>query len=174
MNLSYKNITIRDATPTDAPCLAGWWNDGAVMAHAGFPNGLGISEDEIRDELKKDSDDARCLILLADNIPIGEMNYRKPSSRIAEIGIKICDPAYQEKGIGRMALSMLITALFDMNVEKIVLDTNLKNHRAQHVYEKIGFRRTYIHYNSWRNQLGELESSVDYALVRDDFHNFAV
>ena len=31
--------------------------------------------------------------------------------------------------------------------------------RAQHVYEKLGFRKTAVHYNSWKNQLGEMESS---------------
>jgi hypothetical protein len=37
MNLVFENITIREATLQDAGQLACWWNDGAVMAHAGFP-----------------------------------------------------------------------------------------------------------------------------------------
>ena len=43
--------------------------------------------------------------------------------------------------------------------------------RAQHVYEKLGFRKTAVHYNSWKNQLGEMESSVDYELTADEFCN---
>ena len=39
MDLQYEKLTIRDATPADAEQLTVWWNDGAVMAHAGFPNG---------------------------------------------------------------------------------------------------------------------------------------
>lgn len=41
MHIKYKNLTIRDAMAVDAEQLTAWWNDGAVMAHAGFPNGLG-------------------------------------------------------------------------------------------------------------------------------------
>ena len=41
MLLKYRNLTIRDAVVQDAEQLAQWWNDGRVMAHAGFPNGTG-------------------------------------------------------------------------------------------------------------------------------------
>ena len=41
ITLTKDNITIRSATLADAPLLNAWWNDGAVMAHAGFPQGLG-------------------------------------------------------------------------------------------------------------------------------------
>ena len=45
--IQYENLTIRQAEVADAKQLAAWWNDGAVMAHAGFPNGLGTTEEEI-------------------------------------------------------------------------------------------------------------------------------
>lgn len=41
MLLRFKNLTIRNAETADSDQLSLWWNDGAVMAHAGFPNGLG-------------------------------------------------------------------------------------------------------------------------------------
>lgn len=40
-------LTIRQAEAADARQLAAWWNDGAVMAHAGFPNGLGTTEEKV-------------------------------------------------------------------------------------------------------------------------------
>ena len=43
MKIQYENLTIRQAEAADAKQLAAWWNDGAVRAHAGFPNGLGYS-----------------------------------------------------------------------------------------------------------------------------------
>lgn len=43
-----------------------------------------------------------------------------------EIGIKICESDYQEKGIGRVVLSMLIEEMFRMGANVIFLDTNLK------------------------------------------------
>jgi len=56
-----------------------------------------------------------------------------------------------------------------MGYEKIVLDTNLKNKRAQHVYEKLGFRKTGTNINAWKDQIGELQSSVDYELLKEDY-----
>ena len=100
-----------------------------------------------------------------------EMSFYVFENHRYEIGIKICESDYQEKGIGRVVLSMLIEELFRMGANVIFLDTNLKNTRAQHVYEKLGFRKTAVHYNSWKNQLGEMESSVDYELTADEFCN---
>jgi len=167
MNLTYKNLTIRSANAEDAPLLAHWWNDGSVMAHAGFPNGLGITAGEVAADLGSSS-----LILLWDKIPIGEMNYRNAGTNDAEIGIKICEAGYQNRGIGKIALSLLIQELFSMGYTRIVLDTNLKNSRAQHVYESLGFRKLRVNMNSWQNQLGQWESSVDYELTPDRFQSY--
>ena len=104
--------------------------------------------------------------------PIGEMNWRDVGGA-AEIGIKICDSTMQERGLGRIALSLLCGELFRMGFPKIVLDTNLNNTRAQHVYEKLGFCKVAVRENSWRDQLGTLQSAVDYELYPENFHNFA-
>lgn len=175
MLLTYQEITIRNADSTDAPLLAAWWNDGTVMAHAGFPLGLGTTPEKVASELENDSDDTRRrLILLFQEIPIGEMCFRKVQQDTADIGIKICESSYRERGIGRIALSMLIGYLFDAGCNKIILDTNPKNSRARHVYEKLGFRQLRINMDSWQNQLGQWESTVDYELTRESFNNFAV
>lgn len=175
MYLRYNQITIRNAVEADAPQLAAWWNDGRVMAHAGFPLGLGTNPEKIITELSADSDDTRRRLILAFNeTPIGEMCYRNLGNGSADIGIKICEQTYQERGIGRIALSMLISHLFDNCYTKIVLDTNPKNTRARHVYEKLGFRQLRVNLNSWTNQLGQPESSVDYELTAANFTNFAV
>ena len=175
MRLSYGDILLRNAVAEDASQLAAWWNDGAVMAHAGFPNGIGITAEEIVHSLATDSDDTRRrLILEYANCPIGEMCCRNQGNGKNEIGIKICERTFQEKGIGRIALSMLIRHLFDCGYSTIVLDTDLENKRAQHVYEKLGFEKLRVNENSWKNQLGQWRSSVDYRLTEADFHNFAV
>lgn len=170
MLLTYKNLKIRNATWEDADLLCYWWNDGNVMAHAGFPNGLNTNAEKIIHELSTDSDDTyRRLIIEQDGLPIGEMSCRNKGDCIAEIGIKICEVEKQEKGNGALLLKMLITHLFANGYEKIVLDTNLNNTRAQHVYEKIGFKKIQVHYDSWQNQLGELQSFIDYELLKSQF-----
>lgn len=175
MLLKFESLTIRNAAVDDAEQLAIWWNDGAVMAHAGFPNGTGQTSKDISDSIKKDSDDThRRLIIEFGQSPIGEMNYRNKGEGTVEIGIKICDFSLHDKGLGKKLLSMLISSLFnDLGYKKIVLDTNLNNKRAQHVYEQLGFRKLSVRENSWKNQLGELQSSVDYEIYQDDFINYA-
>jgi len=175
MLLQKGNILIRNAEAEDAVILAEWWNDGAVMAHAGFPNGTGQTADEIARSLEKDTDETRRrLIIEIDGTPAGEMDYRNVGNSTAEMGIKICDFSKQEKGHGRRVLSMLIASLFeDLGYEKIVLDTNLNNTRAQHVYEILGFRKLRVNENSWKNQLGELQSQVEYEMAQADFINYA-
>ena len=173
MLIQKNNLTIRNATADDAAILGKWWRDGKVMAHAGFPNGLSITNEEIAVQLSGDTDELhRRLIIEATNVPIGEMNYRNKCNGIAEIGIKICDFEKQEKGYGTQLLKMLICALFDkFGYSKIILDTNLNNPRAQHVYEKLGFHKLRVNVDSWENQLGELQSSIDYEMTQEDFVN---
>ncbi len=174
MDISKNDIRIRNAGAADCEQLAAWWNDGKIMAHAGFPNGLGTTPEHIREEIADDTDDTkRRLIIEYKGTPIGEMSYYNLGSHVAEMGIKICNTDYQEKGLGRTILSMLIAELFQRGYEKIVLDTNLKNVRAQHVYEMLGFRKLRVNIDSWEDQLGELQSSVDYELVPGDFQNYS-
>ena len=170
MDIIKGRFRIRNATSQDAKQLKEWWNDGKVMAHAGFPNGLGISEREIVESLEKDNVFHRRLIIELDNNPIGEMSYHTPEEKTAEIGIKICDANQQNNGYGTEYLKMLMKYIFiSMEYDKIILDTNLQNERAQYVYKRLGFRKTGIHIDSWQDQLGRLQSSVDYELTRDEF-----
>jgi RimJ/RimL family protein N-acetyltransferase len=174
MNIKHKNLFIRNAEAADAEQLCAWWNDGSVMAHAGFPNGLGCTPQEIRESLAKDSDaTGRRHIIELDGKPIGEMSYRNMKDAVgtAEPGIKICNASKREKGYGTKLLTMFIDALFRYyDYEKIVLSTNLKNERAQHVYErKLGFRRDRIEKDSWRDQLGELQSFVYFEMTKTEW-----
>ena len=167
MHIKYDSLTIRDAVAADAAQLTAWWNDGAVMAHAGFPNGLGTTVEKVIAGLRDDR-----LVLEEDGRLIGEACYRIVGEGITEIGIKICETDCQNRGLGRIILSMLISWLFEQGFEKIVLDTNLTNLRAQHVYESLGFRKLRINYDSWTDQLGNKQSAVAYELTEDSFVDF--
>ena len=167
MNLKYKNLTIRDAVMADAAQLTAWWNDGAVMAHAGFPNGLGTTIEKVLAGLGNGR-----LVLEENGRLIGEACYREVGEVVAEIGIKICETDCQNRGLGRIILSMLISWLFEQGFEKIVLDTNLTNLRAQHVYESLGFQKLRVNIDSWTDQLGNKQSAVDYELTEDNFIDY--
>lgn len=165
--IRFHNLLIRQAEAADASQLAAWWNDGAVMAHAGFPNGLGITEEEVAAGLGEGS-----LIIEEGKRRIGECNFRDAGQGAAEIGIKICEPDCQDRGVGRIVLSMLIGWLFRRGYVKIVLDTNLSNKRAQHVYECLGFQRLRTNLDAWTDQMGRKQSSVDYELTENCFVDY--
>lgn len=172
MNINYNNILIRNAIESDAKQLETWWNDGSVMAHAGFPDGVHTNAERIRKQIENYTYKKRTLIIEYKDIPIGEMNYEMSDDKKCEIGIKICESDYQERGIGRVVLSLFIEELFSMSANLIFLTTNLKNKRAQHVYEKLGFKVREIQYDSWKDQRGELQSTVFYDLTRENFVSY--
>ena len=173
MKIIYKDILIRNAIETDAAQLRAWWNDGSVMAHAGFPNGVNTNEERIKEQIKNYTDAHRVLMIEYKGKAIGEMNYEfSDDGDRCEIGIKICDSSYQEKGLGRVILTLFIEELFKMGAKTIFLTTNLNNKRAQHVYEKLGFKKVRIDYDSWTNQLGEKQSIVNYELKEDELISF--
>jgi len=174
MYLEHGKIVIRTALPEDAVQLCLWWNDGSVMAHAGFPMGLGTTvEKEARTlSLQRDEISRRHMIEY-DGRPIGEMNYRNKGEGAAEIGIKICEASMQNRGLGKIILTMFIKGLFDqLGYKKVILDTNTNNLRAQHVYEQLGFRKLRVNVDSWVDQLGRKQSSVDYELLPEDLTEF--
>ena len=71
MNIKYHQLCIRNAEKRDCEQLAAWWNDGTVMDHAGFPNGLGTSAAEIKKQIADDRDETRRrLIIEYNNVPI--------------------------------------------------------------------------------------------------------
>lgn len=187
MKLEQGKLCIKNAEKEDCKQLVSWWNDGAVMAHAGFPNGLGTSEEKVQKQIAADNDDTRRhLVIWYDGNRIGEMSYSNLGdsleetgedtieNRTADIGIKICNPAFQEKGLGKIVLSMLIRELFSRGYTKIVLDTNLKNKRAQHVYERLGFQKVNVRMDAWTDQVGEKQSVIDYELTTEHFVDFAL
>lgn len=174
MELQYENVRIRNAAVTDAPLLAKWWNDGAVMAHAGFPNGIGTTPEKVAKQIREESDTTlRRYIILLDEVRIGELVHRQINPRVCDIGIKICDASKQNRGYGKIILSLFLSGLFDcLGYERIQLDTDLENTRAQHVYESLGFQKLGVNKDSWVDQQGRSRSSVDYCLTRDTFRSY--
>ncbi|MDR0525213.1 MAG: GNAT family N-acetyltransferase [Spirochaetaceae bacterium] len=157
MKLRQDNLLIRYTTKKDAEILCKWWNDGKIMAHAGFPDGINTTIEKIENQISEETNETtRRFIIEINKEPSGEMNYRNKGNSIAEMGIKICDFDKQEKGHGTKLLRMFIKYLFnELNYNKIILDTKLNNKRAQHVYEKIGFIKT-----------GMDENAIYYELIK--------
>lgn len=172
MILDYGKISIRDVSLEDAKQLWKWWNDGRIMAHAGFPNGINITLESVVNQITNPNKHEFRHLILYNQRSIGEMVYRKLTVKTCQIGIKICDFSMQNKGIGKIVLSLFINALFEKyQYEKIILDTDLNNKRAQHVYEQLGFKKISTN-NTWIDQVGNIRIIVDYELKRNKFISY--
>lgn len=180
MRIEKDKIVIRSVTLDDAILLNEWWNDGKVMEHAGFPNGLGQSLDDIIENIKSSEGKLSQLCMIEiEGRPIGELNYSIKGDGAAYPGWKICDFAYHNRGYGPKIITMLLEFLFTNEyinskfpIDKIIWDTMVENKRAQYVYEhKIKARKIGIKENSWQDQLGNWRSSVDYEINREEFLN---
>ena len=75
--IQYENLTIRQAKASDAKQLTAWWNDGAVMAHAGFPKGLGTTEEKVIEGLTQESESAGSFHRRAKKSPSDVDRHRK-------------------------------------------------------------------------------------------------
>ncbi len=170
MKLWFSQGCVRPANEMDAKQLAKWWQDGRVMAHAGFPKGLHTNIEKLASQLKTQTNQQFIWIIEnSQGDAIGEMNH-KINQKSAMIGIKICDFSHQEKGIGTAALKALIDYLFTrFALHQITLDTMIENMRARHVYQKLYFKEQTIKKDCWTDQLGQLRTAVVYQLTRSDY-----
>ena len=177
MNIIFENIKIREAEISDAKILTNWWNDGKVMAHAGFPRGLETNLKKVEEQIKSYEDKLSKLCMIEiDTIPVGEMYY-KIEDGFVEVGWKICEENFQNKGYGTKIINKTCEFLFNdkkinglVNVEKINWETLLSNKRAQKVYEdKIHAIRVKVEKDYWKDQNGELQSVVVYEMPRERF-----
>ena len=165
------SLSIRNAVADDASIVCGWWNDGRVMEHAGFPEGLKTTEEKVIRQIGRTNADGALLILMHEDLAIGEMHFSIVGNGTADVGIKVCDPRYQNKGFGSTYLSMLFHYLFgELGFKKIILGTTPENTRARHVYEKLGFELLEIKENSWKDQTGAFRASVHYELTAEAFN----
>lgn len=176
MNINQGPITIRSAQKADAAQLLAWWNDGAVMAHAGFPRGLGLSLEDVQQQIAaREGKLSQLCIIQINGKPVGELSFRIGQNE-ANPGWKICDASYQNRGFGRQIIQMTFAYLFldqalnqAMPIKRLFWDTNLNNQRAQHVYESLGATRLRVVENAFTDQLGQQQSAVEYELTREAF-----
>lgn len=178
-----KNIIIRQYELEDEKYIYKWWNDGKVMAHAGFYSGLMKSREAIKldilQEVQKNElypKSKRFMICKKESlIPIGGLCYNDWDSKNqkCEIGIKICDIAEQGKGYGEDALHNFLKYLFrHLNLNKIELTAMKDNNKAQNLYKKLGFKEIgIIREGYFDSRYGKFVDVVYMDLLKKDFKN---
>lgn len=176
-----ENIQFRNATTDDAHLLLSWWNDGRIMGDVGFPNGLGLSLEDVYDSLSLRTDFNSQLIIEIDGKPVGEMHLGidLDNPEIAYPGWKICELEYQNKGYGTQAINLCLDYLFTdeviqgkYQIKRVEINVLYENTRAHHVYEhKVGMNVVSHHKNTWKDPQGTWRDSISYSISKEDHLN---
>ncbi|WP_420643423.1 GNAT family N-acetyltransferase [Candidatus Leptofilum sp.] len=95
-------LTVRKATVADAGMFYALWSDPAVMTYVGFPNGLGMTQQEIEGKLQNQGEGVYgrllTIILCKTGEPIGECYMTWPNQAgIAETDVKLLPTFWGQK-----------------------------------------------------------------------------
>lgn len=137
-------INIIPTQKSDLKNIQSLWNDGDVMKYVGFPNGLGITIDQLEkwlDRLNASSYSKHFSIYDDELGYVGETFFSMDiHNDIAALDIKLFKKA-RGKGIAYQALYFCIDEVFQLGlVSKVYVDPNLENKKALSLYERLGFQ----------------------------------
>lgn len=143
MTIRTARLRIRLANDSDIVFVAALWNHPAIMAHAGYPEGLGITPEAVRKKLPRHNESLLDSILVVEQentgIPIGQAMMQSPD----ETGGSITDikllPEYQRRGFGSEIKRAMISFLFENTACSHVEATpNLDNISSIRMQESVG------------------------------------
>ena len=119
-------LIIRRGDPNDVEFIRELWNDPLVMKYVGFPEGLGMSREEVADRFSAETGelfDRILIITMKDGIRIGNTKIGRINEKgITETDMKII-PAYWGKGYGKEAKKGLCDFIFTHTDAEIVQAT---------------------------------------------------
>ena len=73
---------------------------------------------------------------------IGSIWLEGKDIRLVKLGVFIADPAYRDKGIGKLAIQQMITIAESDGIHVIALNVRTENERAVKAYTACGFKIT--------------------------------
>jgi len=136
-------IILRKLTSKDTALFYAWWND-QELRRLTSDSSEQMSKQEVEDKiaqhlLNKDYFD---FIVEADQKPVGHLLIKEEKSEFV-FYIAISEKDYWNKGIGTEATRLACKWFFENfpQEESLLLEVHDSNHRAIHVYEKIGFEK---------------------------------
>jgi RimJ/RimL family protein N-acetyltransferase len=169
-----RRVYLRPIEPSDAALVQRWYEDARVADLMGdLPISLANRERRYADAVTTDGDDVFrfAICLLADDEMVGRVDLFDIDkvNGSCMLGITIGDPARWGQGLGSDALNALVDFAFgQLRMERVQLDTERANHRAQTAYRKAGFVEEGVFRHAWW-QDGRWKDDVRMALLRHDW-----
>ena len=141
------DLFLKEAEASDAECLLDFFK--AVATESDFmtlaPEGLGMTKQELEifAETQAQTDNQLCLLLYLGEDLVGVLNIAADQNRalrhIGDVFI-VVRKAYWNKGLGRILLEEGIAWAEGTNLlRKLDLSVQVRNERAIHLYQTLGF-----------------------------------
>jgi RimJ/RimL family protein N-acetyltransferase len=169
-----ERVYLRPLEPGDAELIHHWFEDARVHTLMGdLPRSLAWRRQSAEEAAKDDGRDVFRFIIcqLVDDRPIGRTDLFEidRTNGSAALGITIGEPALWGRGLGTDAVNALVDLAFgQLRMERVWLDTDADNARAQAAYTKAGFSREGILRHAWF-QDGHWSDDIRMSLLRDEW-----
>jgi RimJ/RimL family protein N-acetyltransferase len=169
-----ERVYLRPLEPDDAELVHRWYEDTRVQTLMGdMPMSLARRRQRYEDAVKADGDDVFRFVIcrLEDDTPVGRtdlFDLDRANGSVA-FGITIGDPALWSQGLGSDAVNALVDFAFgQLRMERVWLDTDEANTRAQAAYAKAGFVAEGRLRHAWF-QDGGWTDDIRMSLLRDEW-----
>lgn len=169
-----EHVYLRPLEPEDADLVSHWYSDDRVRKLLGDPP-MSYAARRARYEaaLREDGDSVvRFLICrLDDDTPIGRADLFDIDRTNGHLtfGIAIGDPQLWGRGLGTDAVNAIVDYAFgELRMERVMLDTDADNLRAQAAYRKAGFVLEGRRRHHWFGD-GGYGDDVLMAILRDEW-----
>jgi ribosomal-protein-alanine N-acetyltransferase len=169
-----ERVYLRPLEPDDADLVSDWYEDDRVRRLMGDPPmSRARRRARYEDAVKSDGDGVFRFIIcdLADDAALGRLDVfdidRENGS--CAFGITLGDPARWGQGLGTDAVNAVVDFAFgELRMERVWLDTDADNARAQAAYRKAGFVEEGRLRHAWF-QDGVFTDDIRMAILREEW-----
>lgn len=166
-------ISIRKFEKKDIPNKIEWINNPKNNVYLHYDIPLNIRDTEKWHEKNKFRTDRYDAVIEVDGIPVGLIGLLSidTKNKKAEYYITIGEQEYIGKGIAKKASIILLKYAFsDLKLNRVYLYTEIENHTAIMLYERIGFKREGFIKNDLLSK-GRFVDRYIYGITKADFYN---
>ncbi len=138
-----ERVIIKLTEENDLKYIKDLWNEGEVMKWVGFPNGLDVTIEKVKEWFEKirNYELAKHFVVYTnENTFCGELFYRKDvEHQRAGLDIKFL-PNSRGKGLAAESLKLLIEYIFnnENNINAVWTEPSIDNFSARKLYSKCG------------------------------------
>lgn len=169
-----EHVYLRPLEPDDADLVSGWYADDRVRKLMGErPMSFARRRQRYEEALKEDGDSVYRFVIcrLDDDVAVGRSDVFEidRANGSCAFGIAIGEPAMWGQGLGTDAVHAIVDFCFgELRMERVWLDTDASNERAQAVYRKAGFTVEGRLRHAWFED-GEYLDDIRMAMIREEW-----